>query len=81
MTLLASIALIPYGPLGCALARHSVESLKVKPITTPPALAMRLKIHCFLALQLEYVDTSVVTEDLKIVRDQIDHYINEIFGI
>ena len=53
----------------------------MKPLTTPLALAMRFKHNRLLALQLEQVDTSVVTEDLKIVRDQIDHSLNQIFGI
>jgi len=72
MTLLACIALIPYRPLGCALARHSVESLKMKPVTTPPTLSMRLKHDRLITLQLKQVNASLVTEDLKIVRDQVD---------
>jgi len=31
-------------------------------------------MHRFLSLQLKQVDTSVVTEDLIVVRDQVDQY-------
>ena len=69
MALLACISIIPYRPLWCALAGNRLKGFKMKPVATPPALPVWLKIHCLLALQLKQVDTSVVTEDLKIVRD------------
>jgi len=69
MALLACVPQIPYRPLWRTLSCHSVESLKVKPIAAPLALTMWLKMHCFVALQLKQVDTSVVTEDLKVFRD------------
>jgi hypothetical protein len=50
-----------------------VESLKVKPVTTPLALAMGLKHNRLVALQLKQVNASVVTEDIIVFRDQIDH--------
>jgi len=45
----------------------------MKPVAAPLALPMRGKMHCLLALQLKQVDTSVVTKDFIVVRDQIDH--------
>jgi hypothetical protein len=45
----------------------------MKPIATPLTLPMRGKMHCLLTLQLKQVDTGMVTEDLKVFRDQIDH--------
>tara|TARA_Y100000034_G_C6610629_1_gene265927 strand:+ start:255 stop:560 length:306 start_codon:yes stop_codon:yes gene_type:complete len=69
MALLACIPIIPYRPLRYALAGNRLKGFKMKPVAAPIALAMRLKIHCFLALQLKQVDTSVVTEDLKVFRD------------
>ena len=74
MTLLAGISIIPYRPLRSTLARIRLQSLKVKPIAAPIALAMRSKMHRFVALQLKQVNTSVVTEDVIVFRDQIDHY-------
>jgi len=73
MTLLACVAQIPYRPLRSTLARIRLQSLKVKPIAAPIALAMRSKMHRFVALQLKQVDTSVVTEDVIVFRDQVDH--------
>jgi len=69
MALLACVPQIPYRPLGRTLARHGVKSLKMKPIAAPLTLSMWFKMHCLLALQLKQVDTSVVTEDLKVFRD------------
>jgi hypothetical protein len=41
----------------------------MKPVAAPLALPMRGKHNRFLALQLKQVDTSVMTEDLKVFRD------------
>jgi len=45
----------------------------MKPVATPITLAVWFKMHCFVALQLKQVNTSVVTEDIIVFRDQIDH--------
>ena len=69
MALLACVPQIPYRPTWRTLTSRRLQGPKMKPLTTPLALPMRGKMHCFLALQFKQVDTSVVTEDLKVFRD------------
>jgi len=76
MALLACVPQIPYRPTWCTLASWRLQGFKMKPIAAPLALPMRGKMHCFLALQLKQVDTSVVTEDYKIVRYKF-HYTSQ----
>ena len=73
MAFLACIPIIPYRPLRLALAGGPMQRFKVKPLTAPPTLPMGGKIYCLFALQLKQVNTSVMTEYLIVVRDQIDH--------
>jgi len=73
MALLARVPQIPYRPTWCTLPSRRLQGFKVKPVATPLALPMRGKHNRLLALQLKQVNTSVVTEDLIVVRDQIDH--------
>ena len=53
MALLACVPQIPYRPLWRTLPSRRLQGFKMKPVAAPLTLSVRLKIHCFLALQLE----------------------------
>jgi len=69
MAFLACVPQIPYRPTWRTLPSRRLQGFKMKPVAAPLALPMRGKMHCFLALQLKQVNTSVVTEDFIVVRD------------